>query len=126
MKPIEEIAELLKVIKEATDYRHQPPAFTKVTTGNTTMKHVPYDTRSIHGGVQKLYRFPNNYGASVIQHTFSYGHEQALWELGVLRFNGPDWHLDFDTPITTNVIGHCSLREIEILLDEIEALPNPE
>lgn len=27
------------------------------------------------------------YGASVVRHSFSYGHEQGLWELAVIKWN---------------------------------------
>ena len=34
------------------------------------------------GGPHKVYKFPNNYGASVIKNPYSYGGEQGLWEVG--------------------------------------------
>ena len=38
------------------------------------------------GGIQKLYKFDNNYGASVVHHSYSYGNEDGLWELAVIEF----------------------------------------
>jgi len=38
---------------------------------------VPFKINSVNGGMQKLYRFLNNYGASVVRHSFSYGHEDG-------------------------------------------------
>jgi len=49
----------------------------------------PYDVviREEPPTVQKLYRFPNGFGASVIRGEFSYGGEDGLWELAVIKFN---------------------------------------
>lgn len=41
-------------------------------------------------GIRYVFRFPNDYGASVIKHYGSLGYEQDLWELGVLQFDFPD------------------------------------
>jgi hypothetical protein len=46
-----------------------------------------YKEKSLNGGVQKEYRFDNGYGASVIQHNYSYGNEQGLWELAVIKWD---------------------------------------
>jgi hypothetical protein len=60
------------------------------------------------GGVQRIYRFPNGYGASVIKTSLSYGGKSNLWELAVVKFVNPvmdGFVLDYDTPITSDVIG---------------------
>jgi len=84
------------------------------------------------GGVQKLYRFPNGYGASVVQFNFmgahSYGGDQGLWELAVTKFNGPredDWEIACDTPITEDVLGWLTDDDVDAKLAEIRALPTP-
>lgn len=77
------------------------------------------------GGVQKLYRFKNNFGASVVMNSYSYGGSNGLWELAVLKFDGPgidDSHLTYDTPITEDVIGHLAEAEVDEYLNKIEAL----
>lgn len=86
----------------------------------------PYSERTIHGdGEQKLYRFDNNYGASVVRHSFSYGSEEGLWELAVLIFDtGANWNLTYDTPVTSDVLGHLTNDDVEATLAKIEALPN--
>ena len=76
------------------------------------------------GGIQKIYHFPNGYGASVIQNYFSYGGKDGLWELGVLRFQNTDaGELTYDTPITDDVLGHLSEAEVAEALHRIAALP---
>lgn len=81
--------------------------------------------RPLNGGTQVVHRFDNNYGASVINHSFSYGHERGLFELAVLKFDGDgvgDYHLDYDTPITDDVIGHLTEEDVQLYLTRIEAL----
>lgn len=80
--------------------------------------------REVQGGIQKVYRFENNYGASVIKFPGSYGYEQGEWELAVIRFpsdNGK-FRLDFKTPITDDVLGHLSWMEVEEHIKEIMSL----
>lgn len=78
------------------------------------------------GGVQKIYRFDNGYGASVVKTPFSYGGEKGLWELGVLEFTGEDYKLTYKTPITEDVLGNLNKDEIEKTLEAIKALPRRE
>jgi hypothetical protein len=87
--------------------------------------HQPIHTRSLNGGSQKVYRFPNGYGASLIEGGFiAYGGR----EIGVLRFFGEGWddyHLNYDTPVTSDVLGYLSEDDVPRILDQIASLPNP-
>jgi len=77
------------------------------------------------GGVQYLFRFKNNYGASVIKHRVSYGHDRDLWELAVIIFETDDndsWNLTYQTSITCDVIGYLTDEEVEKLLEQIKEL----
>lgn len=79
------------------------------------------------GGVQKLFRFPNEYGASVVRFPGSYGSESGLWELAVIRYKGAaidEFSLTYDTPITEDVLGHLTEQDVDELLVRIEALSN--
>ena len=76
-------------------------------------------------GVQYIFRFANGYGASVIKHMGSYGSRQDLWELAVIKFYGDgydDWHLNYDTPITDDVLGYLTDEDVRNHLSEIKAL----
>ena len=77
-------------------------------------------------GVQRLYKFPNGYGASVIRHAYSYGGPEGKWELAVLvmRPERGEWDFDltYDTPITSDVCGWLTERRVDKLLAQIEAL----
>ena len=71
------------------------------------------------GGIQKLYQFDNQMGASVIQHEGSYGYDSGKWELAVLNENG---EIDYSTEITNDVIGHLEWKEVSATLRRIQAL----
>lgn len=47
----------------------------------------PHEVKALEGGIVCRYCFDNGYGASVIQHRYSYGGPQGLWELAVLARN---------------------------------------
>ena len=80
-------------------------------------------------GTERIYRFPNGYGASVIRHENSYGGRsstgsqgvQSLYELAVLDSND---EICYDTPVTSNVIGWLTISEVDSLLEDISRLEN--
>ncbi|MEZ7525903.1 hypothetical protein [Burkholderia vietnamiensis] len=86
------------------------------------MSFTPYTERPLMGGEQKLYRFENGFGASVVRHEFSYGSDDGRWELAVIKFDGDDWYIEYGTEITDDVIGHLDWDEVEDLLSRINAL----
>jgi hypothetical protein len=91
---------------------------------------APVIERAINGGVQRVYRFPNGYGASVVRHQYSYGYDSDLWELAVTRYAPDDaderFALCYTTPITDDVLGHLSDDRVLETLAQIEALPSLE
>lgn len=75
------------------------------------------------GNVQLIHRFENGYGASVVRHNFSYGHEDGLWELAVLKWRDDGLaDLDYTTPITDDVLGSLTDDDVERILKQIEGL----
>ncbi len=65
------------------------------------------------------YEFPNGYGASVLMARYSYGGDVGLYEVAVMK----DGDICYNTPITSDVVGHLTADEVTELLREIEALP---
>ena len=68
------------------------------------------------GGVQKIFEFPNGYGASVVIHNFSYGLELALLDADCNIIQHPD--------ITDDVAGFLNSDTACDLLEKIARLPN--
>ena len=81
-------------------------------------------SRELNGGIQYWAWFSNGYGASIVQHKFSYGGDQGLWELAVMitreDFSG---EICYDTPITSDVIGRMDDAEVNETLEAIRRLP---
>ena len=73
----------------------------------------------ILNGVGYEYQFDNGYGASVVQHSGSYGGKQGLYEIAVLDSGGD---LCYSTPITEDVIGHLTSDKVVELLGRIKSL----
>lgn len=83
----------------------------------------PIRTAAKNGGTQSLYRFDNGYGASVVQGPYTYGGDQGLWELAVIVWDGDDFKLTYDTPITDDVLGHLGEGDVAETLQQIADLP---
>jgi hypothetical protein len=73
-------------------------------------------------GLQARVEFPNGYGASVVIGPYSYGGDLGLYELGVTKHGV----LCYDTPFTSDVIGHLSPDDVTEYLGKIESLPKAE
>lgn len=82
-------------------------------------------TGTTAAGAQVVHRFGNGYGASVVRGQYSYGGDQGLFELAVLKFKGEgdSFDLCYDTPLTDDVIGYLTEADVDDLLTKIEALP---
>jgi|TARA_R110000851_G_C12805788_1_gene537943 hypothetical protein len=76
------------------------------------------EEKKYYGGIQKVYNFPNGYGASVIQHEGSYGFEKGQWELAVLFME----ELCYSSPITDDVIGYLNEPQVDNLLEQIKQI----
>lgn len=77
------------------------------------------EVNRMNNGVQKVYKFENGYGASVISHDYSYGGKKGLWELAVLDSDGS---LCYDSGITEDVLGHLNDPEVDRYLRKISQL----
>ena len=84
-------------------------------------------------GTQRLYKFDNGYGASVVRFVIgtnpitgetygSYTDGDDEWELAVINFTDEGFRLVYDTPITDDVLGHLTEDDVEKTLVAIKAL----
>lgn len=69
---------------------------------------------------RKVYRFGNNYGASVVSSRFSYGGDMGLFEVAVLDITGD---IVYDTPVTNDVVGYLDFEGVAKVLQDIQNLP---
>ena len=68
------------------------------------------------GGLQKIFEFPNGFGASVVIHDFSYGLELALLD--------KDHNIIQHPEITEDVCGYLNVDTCNDILEKIARLPN--
>ncbi len=89
---------------------------------------LKFEPHKIGSGQQAVVFFDNGYGASIVRFTISLGagscgSEHGLWELAVLVGDKNDWDLTYSTPITKDVLGFLSKKEVSATLQQIESLP---
>lgn len=118
------------------------PTVTPLFTGDVTLRvmalaaalqeFLPYCetyTREEEQWIQCRYKFPNGYGASVVQGNYTYGAEDGLYELAVVSQSkeAPDeWHIDYRTRLLPYAIGYGAIGRVNIdqirdLLRQIQA-----
>jgi len=68
---------------------------------------------------QKVYKFDNGYGASVVCGLGTYGGNSGLFEVAVLDRDG---NICYDTPITGDVLGFLDFQGVAEVLNKIKAL----
>lgn len=85
---------------------------------------IDVKVRSLNGGVQTLVFFSNGYGASVVQHKYSYGGDRGLFEIAVLIGNMDKWNITYDTHITGDVLGYQNDDDVKNVLQQIRELPS--
>src|SRR3990167_1189368 len=79
-------------------------------------------------GWQKVYKFENGFGASVVWFKTMFGTmgsytNEGEWELAVIYFKEDgSYDLVYDTEITSDVIGHLSEEDVDNVLKKIEEL----
>ena len=82
------------------------------------------ESNELNGGVQYIFKSDSNdYGASIVQHNFSYGGDNGLWELAVIKYvDGDQWRICYETDITNDVLGHLSEEEVNQTIEKINEL----
>jgi hypothetical protein len=87
------------------------------TFDDLEFKGVSYDLSG--GGVRACMQFDNGYQISVVKNTFSYGGPEGLYEAAVLNRNGS---INYDTPVTDDVIGHLTPEKVTDVMRQIQEL----
>ena len=63
--------------------------------------------------------YKNGYGVSVVNNEFSYG-----LELAVLIGDEDNSEITYDTPVTSDVLGHLTDETLEQAINAVKALPS--
>ena len=107
-----------------------------------TFKPVIEKTHTLRDGIQKLYRFKNGYGASVVRFKLgvnpiigifaknniygSYTNNKNEWEVAVIKWFGDeddDFKIHYDNKVADgDVIGHVQDEDLQKLLKRISKL----
>ena len=76
-------------------------------------KEKPNLLNPLEGGVQYVFHFPNGYGASVIKFFGSYGYDDDLWELGLLKetIEGK-WEFEYAELMGFDVSGYLTDEKV--------------
>ena len=73
------------------------------------------------GGIHYIFRFPNNYGASVVKGKYTYGGDEDLWEMALLYFHNEsnDYELTYEKDFEDDVKGYLAEYQVNELLRKI-------
>ncbi len=72
---------------------------------------------------QKIYKFENGYGASVVCHFGTYGYEDGLCEIAVFKFDDDGrGAICYRTTVTDDVIGYANSEKRDEVLKQIKEL----
>jgi hypothetical protein len=77
---------------------------------------------SIMMGIQAKMFFPNGYGVSVIKGFGTYGAEEGLYEMAVLKGDINKSELCYSTNITSDVIGHLCPDKVTEIMHKVQKL----
>jgi hypothetical protein len=81
------------------------------------------DFNSINNGMQLVFKFDNLFGLSIVCHSFSYGNNDGLFEVAVIKFTSNDeWNLTYNTDITDDVLGYQSKEDVLSLIERVMSL----
>jgi hypothetical protein len=83
-----------------------------------TFKDIEFEPTKYHKGVYSETYFQNGYSVSVIKHDGSYGGNDGLYELAVLKDNA----LCYNTEITSDVIGHLTPDDVTEIMIKVQEL----
>jgi hypothetical protein len=69
-----------------------------------------------HGSTIQI-EFPSGWGVSITKNSGSYGHEDGLWELAVLK----DGELNYENPITDDVLGYLTDEKVAEYIEQVKS-----
>jgi hypothetical protein len=85
-----------------------------------TFKDIVFKTNPMGAdfGIVSRTKFDNGYEVSVVKSPYSYGGDKGLYELAIFK----DDEICYDTPITNDVLGYLSDKDVTEVLIKIQQL----
>jgi hypothetical protein len=85
-----------------------------------TFKDIIFKTNPMGAdfGIVSRTQFDNGYEVSVVKSEHSYGGKDGLYELAIFK----DDEICYDTPITNNVLGYLTDKDVTEVLIKIQQL----
>ena len=80
----------------------------------------------LFGGKSLIFRFPNDWGASIVRHQASKGGKEGFWEVGLISFpykDGNNFYIRLDTDLMSETQGYQFIDEAVNWLGRIKDLP---
>ena len=72
---------------------------------------------------QAIMFFPNGFGVSVISGLMTRGGKDGKYEMAILTGSPEDYELCYDTPITSDVLGHLTPDDVTNYMKKVQSLP---
>lgn len=69
---------------------------------------------------QWIFKFPNEYGASIVKHWGSYGFDKDLFELAMIKFTDDNWYIVYTNLTNDDVVGYLNNDEVMEYLERIK------
>jgi len=73
-------------------------------------------------GKQAIIFFDNGFGVSVVIYPFPYGGSQGFYKLAVITGDKDNFSITYSTPITNDVLGYLSEREVTRVMEKVQKL----
>jgi len=102
--------------------RNQNHVYLCDVKSKNVMDFKQFKSKKLRNGIQYVNFYPNGYGVSIIQHEYSYGGNDGLWELAVLIGNYDKWDICYTSGITEDVLGYLSETEVNSICEKVSEL----
>lgn len=105
---------------EIPDYNYTPLEDTYIEQLKAMAE--TFEWNSLFAGYQYTAYFENGYGIDIVKHNGSYGREDDMWKIAVMK----DGECCYDTPITDDVIGWLTSEEVMHYATRVKMLKGEE
>ncbi len=84
---------------------------------------MPFAGNVLEDATLKMSKIFSDNKATIDNEYGSYTNSESEWELAVLKGKEGDWEIDYNTPITSDVIGHLKDDGVTEIMKKVQQLP---